>query len=525
MKSLLLKLIIPSILILFASASPLAADQAPQITYIYYEVNINDESPIIFQMLKATPIVVDGRKLFSRTMCQNSYTLNSGPKDAETCQINEYSLNTVCEVSLPRFGGLADKYRPQLDRYLEKAKDYELEHVNINVEHLKKFKTELDSRNTYACNQLETAVKDMFSRVSSQIKAAEKNLAEATFDGRTRGADIEWHLALDEERLLMADENAVSEAQTVEPAMEYLYKETPLSGETADRWRDQAGRLKWDVKLDYKPRRKADGTCRVLYYYLESPCQVILPQYIGARPDQEQEMASFIEEIKGIYSDNCRIGAQRATELAAKISGANTFNCETMVDDIAALVKETEQQTQSRFNALTAAYMAPQSPAGKEPAARLTPKVKRQYYDVQVTDTESALKAAWASTRLLVDQKASLSATALEMDFKYHPERIDKSKCRITQPDIGVSCTLHLPRFKSKNPDDKAALAAVEKKIEAAEMKRCEIAVNQAEALREQTETKNFPCPAIGNHAQILLNRTIEETKKQMNEYQPNYEH
>ncbi len=533
MKPFFLSIPILFVLVITLPETSTAAEPVLKISRVYYEVKIDDDQPIILAALKASPILIEGRKQLSRTTCKNRYTYNAADQEDKTCQVEDYEVTVDCEMLLPRFEGLPAKFRPQVDTYLEKAEEYELQHIKINVDHMRKFAAKLAEQPTYACGEVDGALKAEFEGFSALLSSAAAELDKKTTFGRTAGADLQWHLATEDERLLIADDRGVCQAEPVESSVEYVYNDFMVDKMAdQDNWMDEATiSIKVNYKLRYQPYVKSDGTCRVLHYDLKAPCRIDLPRFVGVSPAQVKESDALVNDVKNFYSDICRFGTRKADELASKITGEHTFKCDTMAEDVEAMITEFENQVQAKIDGAPAAYVASRAAEPRTgPAAdhrenlKVDPKVKYKYYDVKVTGREQALKEAWESTRLSVNDQKSLTATAFDVKFKYKYEKLDKNYCRITEPDLNLECTLHLPRLSNSDPQVQEALAPLQNKIEAAEMKRCQIAAGQADLLIRDLAERSFPCPALGNRAKGLLNDTVKEAKRLMNQYVPDYE-
>lgn len=174
--------------------------------------------------------------------------------------MSDYELTFNCVVTLPRFNGFSEAARPGIEAFMERIRYREHRHCEIFTEYANKFKAYIDSGPTAGCNSLVNVIRTKFNALHNECGDVQKKYDKETLHGRTEGADLEWHLASEADRLLMA-EGMTAPAVKVVPEITYEYYDVRVKEEGVGGWRTATGGIEcWNMRLNWSSK----SLCRAL---------------------------------------------------------------------------------------------------------------------------------------------------------------------------------------------------------------------------------------------------------------------
>lgn len=510
---------IPVLSLLFILAvSPAAlAEVKPTIEYEYYDVDAGDESRIADEAFKATPIRQGGTKYLGQANCATGYTYTPDQKDGGRCGVGDYELTLNCTVTLPRFTNLSDEIKPKIEAFMERIKYHEHRHCEIFAEYAGKFKKWIDAGPVSGCNSLNNNIKTAFNQTRNECKAVQDQYDKETLHGRTEGADLEWHLASPEDRLLMA-EGATAPAVKVVPEITYEYYDVPVKEGEVGRWQTTSGGIEWSAGFNYQGRRNIDETCRVMRYDMKVGCKLTLPRFTGGGEALKPELEAHVEKLKKVQLERCELVVTEADKLVAEVSGDKTFHCDRMRNNITARHNQMMRDSQE---AVKQYDLADENAAVEALAAKvIEPKIEYKYYDVPVTDADQALAEALKKTRIGRNGQPVPGGVQMKMGYSYMPKQLADGSCRVLDYDIDLNCEITLPRFQSDNAEVLKKAEPLSEKLKAIELKRCGIAVDHARRLGEWlVGDQTFQCGPMGNNIRGRFNQMFKECQEDMTNF------
>ena len=489
----------------------------PSITYEYYDIDASDADTIVDKAFKATPIRIGGTKFLGQASCSNSYSYKS-EKSGGSCRPRDHEYELKCVVTLPRFVGAGREVEPKLDAFMERVRFHEQNHCDYFTEYTNRFIQWLKQPRDYGCGSMTNNIRTAFNKMNNELSAFQKKYDKDTLHGRTEGADLEWHLATEEERLLMGEE-AVAPAVKVKPEIKYEYYDFAVNAKTND-WRHAEGGFGWSLSNSYKPRRKIDETCRVMKYEVLAVCEIKLPRFKGADEGLTPLLAEKVESIKREQLARCDLVTAEADRFVEKISGPAVFHCDRINNEIRGLLNQTVSAADKAVKELGLEARKTEDAKGAE--GLVTPKIEYKYYDVSLKAGDDPFKAALAKKAYARGGGKSFPS-ALEWKIGYElagRTRADAS-CGVGSYEVVSTCVIHLPRFNGQDSDLVGRGDALAEKLKDLELKACEQVTKRAELFGDWlAEDRSFPCPSMSNRVSGEYNRFFKESRGIMDEYE-----
>lgn len=495
-------------------ASSAGAQVHPTIEYKYYDVNIADKNndQIVEATFGASPVKIQGKQYLGLADCENRFNLNTTGSDDGSCKVKNYDLNLICTVTLPRFNGGSTETRERLNTFLDNLKSFELRQCDTFAEYTGNFVSWLSEERVYACASMAADIKKVLDgEIAKAQTAMEKDVRESVF-GQSAGVDLEWHLADEADRKLMAD-GMVAPPVKIEPQIEYSHKDIALKADDKEKgWKNELGALDWRIGYNYKSRRKAGDTCRVLKYDAQVVCKITLPRFNTESTELKPELEAQEAKARETQAARCTQVLEEAEEFTRLISGDNTFNCDSIRDDIEGLYFKTVRQVKKELNEPDDSQSRPSK---AEALGKVKRNIKYRYYNVRIKDPAEAEQAALKATRVGRKGKPSLSAIQWQMKYSGQPEKRDDGRCGLNSAEVTVNCEIMLPQFKSENPEASAAGEELVERLKAGELKRCDIVQNKAEQFAKWLdEDRSFHCSPMSNLIRGEFNRWMKAAEE-----------
>lgn len=489
----------------------------PAMSYKYYDVDATVEDNIVDNAFKATPIRIGGKRFLGQAKCGNGFEYEGEKGDSGSCRLKDFSIDLHCEVTLPRFVGAGEATKPKLAAFMERLEFHEQNHCDYFTGHSNDFIKWLTEDRKYGCNSMSNNIRTAFNKMNNELEAFQKKYDKDTLHGRIEGADLEWHLATAEERLLMG-EDVVAPAVQVAPEVKYSYFDVEVNSKTGN-WRHVGGSFGWSLSNSYKPRRKIDETCRVMKYEVKAACEIGLPRFKGGDESLQPELAARVEEIKTENLNRCNMVAGEADKFAERISGKNTFHCDRMKNEVTAQMNVATKNIKDLLKHFDLETRVQQD--SEETAGVISPTVEYKYYDVSLKQGERPFEAALKEKAFRRGQDKSYpSAIEWKMAYEFAGRTKADESCRVGGYEIKYTCAIHLPRFKSADPALQAKGEALSGQIKNDELIRCGMIKTQAEEFgRWLSADQSFPCGSMSNRVNGKYQSIFKACKEALEKY------
>ena len=165
------------------------SEVSENLSYQYYQVNAQEDEPLITQMLAVSPVIENGCIYVANTTWNVQWRFDWKANDHGECVVTDSSTRLDVVITLPELQGGSERQKEAFNRYREALRRHELNHYRMAAEAAHKIDDDLKNLpKMKSCQALESYANKISQSTLERYNEKNREYDRDTKHGQLEGA-------------------------------------------------------------------------------------------------------------------------------------------------------------------------------------------------------------------------------------------------------------------------------------------------------------------------------------------------